>query len=186
MAAPYPLGRTTANVAVATSVLLTFISFWWAEASPASRQAAGHADHCPTPPQSLPGSARGSGIMGTTEPRWEARATSSGQVRAGVLSQNSIFGQNPKIGCQEFNDLQTPKLSQKQLCEWNPTLPITNSFSRSRQPRSSGALVLGHLLTGRLCLVAAGDSATWPSVSVSRRTQAQEPRRRVAVGHTAA
>jgi hypothetical protein len=27
------------NVAVATSVLLTFISFWWAEASPASGQA---------------------------------------------------------------------------------------------------------------------------------------------------
>jgi hypothetical protein len=63
------------NVAVATSVLLTFISFWWAEASPASGQA---------------GSARGSAIMGTTEPRWEARATSSGQVRAGVLSHNSI------------------------------------------------------------------------------------------------
>ena len=34
-----------------------------------------------------------------------------------VLSQNSIFGQNPKIGCQEFNDLQTPKLSKKQLCD---------------------------------------------------------------------
>jgi hypothetical protein len=28
-----------ANVAVATSVLLTFISFWWAEVSPASGQA---------------------------------------------------------------------------------------------------------------------------------------------------
>ena len=34
-----------------------------------------------------------------------------------VLSQNSIFGQNPKIGCQEFNGLQTPKLSKKQLCD---------------------------------------------------------------------
>ena len=34
-----------------------------------------------------------------------------------VLSQSSIFGQNPKIGCQEFNDLQTPKLSKKQLCD---------------------------------------------------------------------
>ena len=34
-----------------------------------------------------------------------------------VLSQNSIFGQNPKIGYQEFNDLQTPKLSKKQLCD---------------------------------------------------------------------
>jgi hypothetical protein len=34
-----------------------------------------------------------------------------------ILSQNSIFEQNPKIGCQEFNDLQTPKLSKKQLCD---------------------------------------------------------------------
>src|SRR5438093_13759093 len=25
-----------------------------------------------------------------------------------VLSQSSIFGQNPKIGCQEFNGLQAP------------------------------------------------------------------------------
>jgi hypothetical protein len=34
-----------------------------------------------------------------------------------VLSQSSIFGQNPKIGCQKFNDLQTLKLSKKQLCD---------------------------------------------------------------------
>src|SRR2546427_3808122 len=34
-----------------------------------------------------------------------------------VLSQSSIFGQNPKIGCQEFNDLQSPKRSKKQLCD---------------------------------------------------------------------
>jgi IS1 family transposase len=34
-----------------------------------------------------------------------------------VLSQSSIFGQNPKIECQEFNNLQTPKLSKKQLCD---------------------------------------------------------------------
>ena len=34
-----------------------------------------------------------------------------------ILAQNSIFGQNPKIGCQECNDLQTPKLSKKQLCD---------------------------------------------------------------------
>jgi hypothetical protein len=27
-----------------------------------------------------------------------------------------FWGQNPKIGCQAFNDLQTPKLSKKQLC----------------------------------------------------------------------
>jgi hypothetical protein len=34
-----------------------------------------------------------------------------------VLSQSSIFGQNPKIWCQEFNDLEAPKLSKKQLCD---------------------------------------------------------------------
>jgi hypothetical protein len=34
-----------------------------------------------------------------------------------VLSQSSIFGQNPKIWCQKFNDLQTPKCSKKQLCD---------------------------------------------------------------------
>src|SRR5712691_842167 len=36
---------------------------------------------------------------------------------SGVLSQSSIFGQNPKIWYQEFNNLQTPKLSKKQLCD---------------------------------------------------------------------
>ena len=34
-----------------------------------------------------------------------------------VLSQSSIFGQNPKIGCQKFNDVQSPKRSKKQLCD---------------------------------------------------------------------
>ncbi len=34
-----------------------------------------------------------------------------------VLSQISILGQNPKIGYQKFNDLQTPKLSKKQICD---------------------------------------------------------------------
>jgi hypothetical protein len=28
-----------------------------------------------------------------------------------------FLGQNPKIGCQEFNNLQTHKLSKKQLCD---------------------------------------------------------------------
>jgi hypothetical protein len=41
-----------------------------------------------------------------------------------MLSHSSIFGQNLKIGCHEFNDLQTPTLSKKQLCD------------RARQPRS--------------------------------------------------
>jgi hypothetical protein len=50
MAAPLPprAGRT-ANVAVATSVLLTFISFWWAEASPASGQAGRPRGSLPNP-----------------------------------------------------------------------------------------------------------------------------------------
>jgi len=39
------------------------------------------------------------------------------EERKTVLSQSSIFGQNPKFGSQEFNDLQTPKLSKKQLCD---------------------------------------------------------------------
>jgi hypothetical protein len=34
-----------------------------------------------------------------------------------VLSQISILGQNPKIGYQKFNDLQTPKLSKKHICD---------------------------------------------------------------------
>src|SRR2546425_8121634 len=50
--------------------------------------------------------------MGDREPN----RTTSGTLQP-VLSQSSIFGQNPKIGCQEFNDLQTPKLSKKQLCD---------------------------------------------------------------------
>ena len=41
-----------------------------------------------------------------------------------VLSQSSIFGQNPKIWCQEFNDLQTPKLSKKQLCDRTRSKPL--------------------------------------------------------------
>jgi hypothetical protein len=52
----------------------------------------------------------------------EAREGSRGRS-GGVLSQNSIFGQNPKIGCQEFNDLQTPKLSKKQLCDRTSFFP---------------------------------------------------------------
>jgi hypothetical protein len=46
-----------------------------------------------------------------------------------VLSQSSIFGQNPKLWHQEFNDLQTPKLSKEQLCDRTP----------GRPPQSEGA-----------------------------------------------
>jgi hypothetical protein len=59
-------------------------------------------------------------------------------VRLGVLAQSSIFGQNPKIECQEFNDLQTLKLSKKQLCDrtrplplWRPSRPRTGAFLRA-------------------------------------------------------
>jgi len=34
-----------------------------------------------------------------------------------------FLGQNPKIGCQEFNDLETPKLSKKQLCDRTRKVP---------------------------------------------------------------
>jgi hypothetical protein len=53
-----------------------------------------------------------------------------------VLSQSSIFGQNPKILCHEFNDLQTAKLSKKRLCDRTPekgqpaTFPAPNLNGR--------------------------------------------------------
>jgi len=36
---------------------------------------------------------------------------------AQVLLQVSIWGQNLKIAYQQFNDLQPPKLSKKQICD---------------------------------------------------------------------
>jgi hypothetical protein len=33
------------------------------------------------------------------------------------MSQSLILRQNPKIWCQEFNGLQIPTLSKKQLCD---------------------------------------------------------------------
>src|SRR6266849_217769 len=39
-------------------------------------------------------------------------------ARANRFCRKARFlGQNPKIWCQEFNDLQTPNLSKKQLCD---------------------------------------------------------------------
>ena len=35
----------------------------------------------------------------------------------GFCRKVRFLGQNPKIGCQEFNNLQTHKLSKKQLCD---------------------------------------------------------------------
>ena len=43
-----------------------------------------------------------------------------GAALSAVLSQSSIFGQNPKIWSHKFNNLQTPKLSKKQLCDRTP------------------------------------------------------------------
>src|SRR5437667_7588992 len=48
------------------------------------------------------------------------RETHLAGVASWVLSQSSIFGQNPKIWCQEFNDLQTLKLSKKQAVYLSP------------------------------------------------------------------
>jgi len=47
-----------------------------------------------------------------------ALQTGRGEIGAqGFCPQSSILGQNPKIGCQEFNGLQMPTLSKKQLCD---------------------------------------------------------------------
>src|SRR5256886_10767373 len=58
--------------------------------------------------------------------------------RRPVLSQSSIFGQNPKIGCQEFNDLQTPKLSKKQLCDRTRIIPCAHDFRLEHHPPGAG------------------------------------------------
>jgi uncharacterized membrane protein len=49
-----------------------------------------------------------------------------------VVSQSSIFGQNPKTWCQEFNDLQTPKLSKQQLCDRTLMLPGSTTTHENR------------------------------------------------------
>ena len=41
----------------------------------------------------------------------------------GFCRKVRFLGQNPKIGCQKFNDLQTHKLSKKQLCDRTVSLP---------------------------------------------------------------
>jgi hypothetical protein len=35
----------------------------------------------------------------------------------GLCRKVRVLGQNPKIGYQKFNDLQTAKISKKQLCD---------------------------------------------------------------------
>ena len=41
----------------------------------------------------------------------------------GFCRKVRFLGQNPKIGYQEFNDLQTHKLSKKQLCDRTEITP---------------------------------------------------------------
>jgi len=55
------------------------------------------------------------------------------RATAAVLSQSSLFGQNPKIWCQEFNDLQTPKLSKKQLCDRTPYGTVLQGWALAQQ-----------------------------------------------------
>src|SRR5262245_957696 len=45
----------------------------------------------------------------------------------GFCRKVRFLGQNPKIGYQKFNDLQTAKLSKKQLCDRTPRRSSTKS-----------------------------------------------------------
>src|SRR5688572_8725194 len=47
----------------------------------------------------------------------------------GVLSQSSLFGQNPRIGYRKFNGLQTPKLTKKQLCDRTSFYPRVSEWT---------------------------------------------------------
>src|SRR2546428_4709884 len=43
-----------------------------------------------------------------------------------------FLGQNPKIECREFNDLQTARLSKKQLCDRTLMLPSSTTTHENR------------------------------------------------------
>jgi len=43
-----------------------------------------------------------------------------------------FLGQNPKIGCQEFNGLETPQLSNMQLCDRTLMLPGSTTTHENR------------------------------------------------------
>ena len=45
-----------------------------------------------------------------------------------VLSQISILGENPKIWYQQFNDLRTPKLPKKQICDRTRRHPAQSAW----------------------------------------------------------
>ena len=53
------------------------------------------------------------------------------QQPAGFCRKVRFLGQNPKIGYQKFNDLQTAKLSQKQLCDRTDRSPRRSAVSAS-------------------------------------------------------
>ena len=46
------------------------------------------------------------------------------QVTVRFCRKVRFLGQNPKIECREFNDLQTAKLSKKQLCDRTGFAPL--------------------------------------------------------------
>jgi hypothetical protein len=66
------------------------------------------------------------------------------------------FGQNPKIWCHEFNDLQTPKLSKKQLCDRTLMLPRSTTTHENRIYK---ATLLTALCIDKLVLDGQGDGS---------------------------
>src|SRR5882724_3143481 len=95
---------------------------------------------------------------------------------AGFCRKVRFLGQNPKIGCQEFNDLQTHKLSKKQLCDRTFPSPLERRpgllwRSASRVPHSawsSGHLCHFPLYTALPCALVGRDSHEyyWHSVTL--------------------
>src|SRR5215216_2731369 len=67
-------------------------------------------------------------------------------VALGFCRKVRFLGQNPKIGYQKFNDLQTAKLSKKQLCD--RTVEGLSTEAREALPRLFQALVHVDAITG--------------------------------------
>src|SRR6266446_568550 len=71
----------------------------------------------------------------------------------GFCRKVRFLGQNPKIECREFNDLQTTKLSKKQLCDRTmfhvPNPPRNGERPRARTDSSSQTVTRGHALRNR-------------------------------------